>query len=270
MRIGLSSYTFPWTLGLAGQEPNPEFTVDTLIDYAAELGAGVVQLADLASVTQATNAQLSAWRTHATEVNISLEVGMRGIRELEISANLRVCEALGAPLLRTVIDREDDRPALDEARRLLTDRIPTLAAAGVRLAVENHDRVPAVDLAQLLANLDSYWIGSCLDTVNSLAVPEDPSTVVRALAPHVINLHAKDFTVRRANADLGFRVEGTPLGEGSLNLPQLIGALGGPQAEISVIIESWLPAQPSAREAWRTERRWADASVSYLREVLVA
>jgi 3-oxoisoapionate decarboxylase len=41
----------------------------------------------------------------------------------------------------------------------------------------------------------------------------------------VVNLHVKDFTIRRHQHMLGFEVEGTPAGQGMLNIPWLLGRL---------------------------------------------
>ena len=46
--------------------------------------------------------------------------------------------------------------------------------------------------------------------------------VTRALAPHTLNLHLKDFTVRRVSHMMGFVVEGTPAGQGMLDVPWLL------------------------------------------------
>ena len=46
MRAGLSSYTFPWAVGIPGREPAQPLSALDLLRIASELGVGVVQLAD--------------------------------------------------------------------------------------------------------------------------------------------------------------------------------------------------------------------------------
>ena len=47
--------------------------------------------------------------------------------------------------------------------------MPEFRAAGIQLAVENHDRFPASVLARLVERLGPDQAGICLDTVNSFA-----------------------------------------------------------------------------------------------------
>ena len=45
-------------------------------------------------------------------------------------------------------------------------------------------------------------------------------TVSEILLPYTINLHLKDFTIRRVSHKMGMIIEGTPAGKGMLNIPE--------------------------------------------------
>ena len=46
MRLGLSTYTYTWAVGVSGSMPDIPLTAEGLIDKAAEQGIGLVQFAD--------------------------------------------------------------------------------------------------------------------------------------------------------------------------------------------------------------------------------
>ena len=43
MKLGISSYTFPWAIGLPGAKPNHPLKPLQLLEKAQELGVGIVQ-----------------------------------------------------------------------------------------------------------------------------------------------------------------------------------------------------------------------------------
>ena len=97
---------------------------------------------------------------------------------------------------------------------------PVMHKHGVKLAVENHKDWRAAELTGLLENIDSEWVGVTLDFGNSIALLEDPMTVVEILAPHVYSTHVKDMGVREYAE--GFLLSEVPLGTGILDLPAMV------------------------------------------------
>src|SRR5262249_26663440 len=71
-----------------------------------------------------------------------------------------------------------------------------------------------------LKKLDSPHVGVCLDTGNSIALLEDPLEVVKAYAPWTFTTHLKDMAV--AEYDDGFLLAEVPLGDGFLDLKQIV------------------------------------------------
>ena len=74
--------------------------------------------------------------------------------------------------------------------------------------------------------------------------------------------------VRRTNHMMGFVVEGAPAGQGQLDVPWLFASLGGPDRELSAIIELWTPPGDTLEDTIAKERQWAGISVTYLKELL--
>ena len=278
MRLGISSYTYSWAIGVPGYPPERPLTATGLLDRAARLGVHMVQVADNLPLDRLPDSQLEAFQRHAAGLGIQVEVGTRGIHPDHLRTYLRLAERLQSPILRVVVDTADHHPTEDEAEETIRPLLPEFERAGVCLAFENHDRFPARTLARIVEHMDSPCAGICLDTVNSFGALEGPEVVVETLGPWVVNLHVKDFVVQRASHKMGFTVEGRPAGQGQLNVPWLLHALreqiqghrrSSPvQVEPNAILELWTPPEKALADTMAKEEAWATASVAYLRRLI--
>src|SRR5207253_5553332 len=88
---------------------------------------------------------------------------------------------------------------------------------------ENHKDWRAPELLDILKRLSSQWVGVCVDTGNNIALLEEPTAVVEALAPHAISSHLKDMAVQEYEE--GFLLSEVPLGEGFLDLKRMVAVL---------------------------------------------
>ena len=100
---------------------------------------------------------------------------------------------------------------------------PVAARHRLRLAIENHKDQRVSERLALLDSLSSEWIGMCVDVGNSLALLEKPLDTVRAFAPYAFTVHLKDVVARES--DDGFWMADTALGEGMLDLPEMVQVL---------------------------------------------
>lgn len=269
MRLGLSTFTFTWAVGSAGGELGPPpLGAFELVERARAWGVSVLQIADNLPLTEWDLADLTALRVAADRAEVSLEVGTRGIEDDSVERYLQIATVLGSPLVRLVVDTPRNEPSPSEVVARLSALRERFRAAGVRLAIENHDRFDAGTLAGVIRSLGEDWVGVCLDTVNSFGALEGPHAVVGTLAPLVVNLHVKDFVVRRVPHQMGFVVEGRAAGEGTLDVPWLLGALAHLHHDCSAILELWTPPESSLDATIAKELRWAERSVAYLSEQL--
>ena len=266
MRLGISSYTYGWAVGVDGDRPADALTALDLIDRAAAFGVSVLQICDNLPADTYEPARVEAIATRAAKKGIKIELGTRGIVADHLRRFAGLARRLGSPILRVVIDTRDDHPNEAQVIERLKPVMPALADAGVVLAIENHDRFPAESLVRIIESVNSPNLGICLDTVNSFGAMEGPQVVVETLGPYVVNLHLKDFAVQRLPHLQGFTVEGRPAGRGMLDIPWLLERLRSFGRDPNAIIELWTPPESTPAATIRKEAVWAEQSVRTVRQ----
>jgi sugar phosphate isomerase/epimerase len=268
MRLGIGSYTYTWAIGVPGRMPASPLTARELLERAAALGVRVVQFCDNLPLTRLGPADLDEFEKYAREHRLAIEIGTRGMDPGNLLAHLALARRFGAPFLRLVVDSTGHEPTPEEVVESLHALLPQFRDAGVKLALENHDRFASRTLARIVDELGADEAGVCLDTVNSFGALEGPELVVGTLAPYTLNLHVKDFIIRRVSSQMGFIVEGCPAGRGRLNLPWLLEELRAAGRDPNAILELWTPFAHSLELTMAREEAWARESISRLRQLI--
>lgn len=268
MKLGLGSYALAWNIGVPGHEPEKPMEAFGFVDFAMQHGFGLIQMADNLRLSHMSEAELERLAVHVKGLSLGVELGARGIQLNNLEWHLELAERFGAKLLRVVVDSHDHRPSPKEIVQTLQGVLPVLEQAGVTLAIENHDRMSARTLADIVRALDSPAVGICLDTVNSFGALEGPGLVVETLGPFVVNLHVKDFVVRRAVHNMGFTITGTPAGQGMLDLKGLLDSLAVWGRYPNLILELWPAPELELEATLAKEKEWVEVSAAYLRTQL--
>ena len=268
MQLGLGSYTFTWAIGVPGHPPARPMTAFDLLEEAARLDVRLVQICDNLPLTQLTTQELDRFTAQAREMKIQVEVGTLGLDPQDLRAHLQFARRFDCPFVRVVVDAKDDEPTPEQVVARLRPLLPEFAAAGVRIALENHDRFPSRTLAQMVEQLGTKHAGICLDTVNSFGALEGPEVVVEHLGEFTLCLHVKDFTIRRVSHRMGFVLEGCAAGQGRLDLPWLLGKLAAASQPFNAVLETWVTPGDALDETIRRERAWTEAGVRYLRTLI--
>lgn len=268
MRLGISSYTYTWAVGVPGHEPPRRMTAAGLVRRAGEAGVPCVQIADNCPLEALSDAERRDLRTLAQELAVAIEVGARGLTAERLGECLDLAVFFRSPVLRFVVDGPGYEPAVDEVVAVVNAALPRLRETGVRLAIENHDRLKAAEFREIVLRTDPEWVGICLDSVNSMGAGEGVREVVATLAPHTLNLHLKDFTVARVSHKMGFVVEGAPAGRGMLDVPWLLGEIRRHGRCQSAILELWTPPTDTVEETLAREAAWAEKSLRFLKPLL--
>jgi 3-oxoisoapionate decarboxylase len=108
-------------------------------------------------------------------------------------------------------------------------------------------------------------VGICLDTANSFGAGEGLDQVAGVLAPVTVNLHVKDVAISRLPHQMGFTIEGRPLGRGQLPIRRAIDLVRAERRCRSVVLEAWVPPVANMAETVRRELAWAEESIVTLK-----
>ncbi len=266
MEAGISSYTYTWAIGVPGSEPEKPMTVFDLIETAEKLDVKVVQIADNLPLEKFSVQELLEIKQFADQLGIQIEVGSRWMTTERLRKYLEIARLMDSPILRFVIDGPDFAPSLDEIHVLIQEIVPELEDMNIILVIENHDRLMSREFVEIVEKSGSKNVGICLDTVNSMGAGEGLETVIGLLAPLTVNLHVKEFSIRRVSHKMGFVIEGVPLGKGMLPVAELISKVSTRCQ--SAILEQWTPPEDTIEKTILKENEWAIESINFLKNKL--
>ncbi len=262
MTIGLGTYAFFWQWQTTATEP---LTLTDMIDKTAGWDVTLFQICDYPPLEAYDEEALDGLRRHAADRGVGLELGTRGVQPEHLTRYLHIAKALGVTLVRSMINSADHRPTVEEAIELLRQVIGDYEAAGVTVALETYEQIPVRDLVRIVEAVSSPALGICLDPGNCVAALETPTSTIERTAPHVRNLHVKDFAFSRKDGWVGFTFAGSPLGDGLLDYHFMIDTVRPDERGINQIIEHWLPWQGDSARTIRTEDQWTLHNLHYLR-----
>ena len=262
MKLGLGSYAFRWSIGIRDQQPATPMTAMEVLEIAHGHDLSVVQYADNLPLDRLSAEEHSALKARADEYGMALELGIQSFNANELARYIPIGQRIGSKILRVALDAEDALIPVPDLAAQLRELLPDGKAASLRFAIENHFNYPSPRMVQLLDAVADDALGVCLDVANSICAGEWPMDTVRMLAPYAINLHFKDYQITPDPYGVGFRIHGTPLGEGRAELAKILDALSGCDPDLSVILEHWLPHSNDMEATRLLEHAWLDRTVS--------
>jgi sugar phosphate isomerase/epimerase len=268
VKLGISTYTFAWAIGVPGNIPEKPMTAFGLIDKAAAYEVECVQIADNIPLHSFDQNYLEDLKKYADERSISIEIGTRGFTKENTLAYLKIAKFFGSPFLRMVIDKKDYHPDLDTVKQLIKELIPYFEKEKLVLAFENHDRFTSFQFKEIMECVKTDFLAICLDSVNSMGAGEGFREVCDLLLPYTINLHLKDFTIQRVFHNMGIEILGSPAGKGFLNVSELLEKSAKYKKCGSSILELWTPLHSNLRDTIALEQQWADESIVYLKSII--
>jgi sugar phosphate isomerase/epimerase len=267
MVFGLSSFTYGWAIGPKGYSPQKPMTEMDLLKKTLAARMHCLQVGDNLPLHTFTPDRLEEFRTAVSQTHIRMEVGARKLTREHLARYIDIAAAFNSPLLRFVIDGEQYEPDSAEIISIIREVLPRLKENELVLGIENHDRFKAKELAFIIQAIDSDFVGICLDCVNSIGAGEGLELVASVLSPYTVNLHIKDFVIRRVDHQMGFTVAGTPLGQGMIQLPKLLEQLAKYNRCSSAVLEQWVTPEHNLEDTIIKEEKWAQQGIEYLRSL---
>lgn len=240
IRVGITVSGTLYSMGLVPKSTRPRRTARQLVDYAVEQGLGGVEL----PVRMIDDPDDIGRYAAAQGLFVTADTG--GFEPEALARDLDVAARLGATTLRTLVGGAkiggDRRPLrgrwqafLDDVQTKLRIATKTAEELGVNLAVENHQDLASEELIWLCQSIDSPRLGITLDAGNPLATAEEPIDFFRRVAPHVMNVHLKDYWVWWSEE--GYRLVRCPLGHGLVDVPLLLSILAVDAPDATLAIE---------------------------------
>jgi len=266
MDIGLGTYTFPWKVSLSGSASNRSALYRALLEITAKNNLRYFQFGDNYPLHTHETSELDNIRKVADNNNIQLQVGTRGLFVQHILRYIGIACMFKTGFLRLVIDAPYYQPDEKEVIKLIRQLLPMLKGSGVVLAIENHDRFSAAELVRIIEETDPESVAVCLDTANSLGAGQGIGEILPVLLPYTVNLHIKDFIIKRVEHKMGFTVSGCPAGEGMLDIPRLLEECRQYPRCDTAILELWMDAGADDRETLSKEQDWVQKSLEYLNQ----
>lgn len=268
--LGFSSYAFTWAIGVPGYPaPKTPMTALDLINTTAQLGGSVLQLADNVALHTMSKRDLHKLRDEAYRRGIELQVGTRGVDVEILLAYADLAIALGAQVVRTLLDTDIRSPTIDEAITCIQTVLPRYSHDGLTLVIENHDKRKASELCTIMEKFSSANLGICFDTANSLGALENPYEVAVKLSPYVRCVHLKDVIIYRPPHQQGFIIEGCSLNQGMLDVERILSILFSATRKVCpILVELWVPYKGSPEETARLEEQWRSMSFMAARNLL--
>jgi len=199
------------------------------LEYCHSLGAGGIQI----GLDSLDPGYLDKLQRRTAELGMYLEVIISLPQNEDVAdfeRDVAAARRAGAVCLRSAClngRRYENFTSLDqwnsfvaESHRRIALAVPVVEKYRMALGLENHKDWTADEMVALMKRHSSEFLGVCLDTVNNIALLDDPMEVVAKLAPLAVTTHFKNVAAKEYPD--GFLLSEVPLGQGILNLAQVV------------------------------------------------
>jgi len=242
MRIGLAVYGTTFSMGINPASSQPRITVYQLIEQTVAANLQGIEL----PVPLLANEDIPSVARAIRERGLFVTLATGGYKAGPLIEAIQLAAQLGAETVRTVVggakiggDRSPLagrwQPFLQEVLSNLKEATVVADKVGVNIAVENHQDLASEELLWLCESIGSTRFGITLDTGNPLATAEEPLDYFRRVAPHLKNVHIKDYTIHLSEE--GYRLVRCPIGQGVIDFPALFKILATECPNITMSIE---------------------------------
>jgi len=263
-RLGIDRFSYNIRAGAERSGAVPLLVRGPLdfLKHSDSIGAGGIQ-DDIGSRDEDYASQL---RRYAEEHDLFIEGSTslpRDASDLErFESHIRTAKAAGAKIVRIAIGgrryeqfdkAQQFRDFAQRSWQSIQSAEPVASRHGIKLAIENHKDFRIPEMLSMLKRLGSQYVGVCVDTGNSFALLEDPMDVVRGYAAFALSVHLKDMAV--CEYEDGFLLADVPLGEGLLDMPEIVRILNEARPDVQFCVE--MATRDPLKVPCLTEKYWA-------------
>ncbi len=266
--MGIATTSF-----MTARKPRDTFE---FLEYCHSLGAGGIQ----ASLSSLEPAFLQKLRDRAAEFGMYIEVMAelpkeggtdafaRTVAAAKAAGSLCIrCAALSGRRYETFSQLSEWQDFVKRSTAAIDRALPIASKQQMPLAIENHKDWTADELATLVKERSSEYLGVCLDTGNNIALLDNPAGLIETLAPYAISTHFKDMAVEPSPE--GFLLSEVTLGEGVVDLSRAVATIHSARPKTRITLEmitrNPLPVPCLTDKYWAT---FPDRSGKYLADTL--
>ncbi|MBP87738.1 MAG: xylose isomerase [Planctomycetaceae bacterium] len=280
MKVGIDSYSYHRFFGeiYPNQiDPGARWEFEQSIDETIRLGADGVSLETcfLPSVDPDYLARLKdKLDKHNLDRMVAwghpdgLEGGKKPEAAVDLESHLATCKAVGADVMRIVgsslmFRHESHGPQIERLSAILKESVKRAEDVGVRLAIENHIDFTSDEILEILANVNSPYLGVNFDSGNTLRAFEDPVEAAKKLARYTYATHMKDIDPGHGSPQDWTFWASAPCGFGIIDMPGVVKALTDGGYDGVMCVEIDFLKDPQADETKAVEE-----AVTYLRALI--
>ena len=151
------------------------------------------------------------------EAGLGIDIEHKGTSPDHLRDLLKFGNHLGAGILRTFTTTPDDETSrISQAVKDLRSAAAAAEDSGIRIALENHEDLDGTQVAEIVTQVDSPWVGVLFDYGNSVMRGQHPDDALNALLPWVLTAHLKDQVFLEADHHNPAQTLGVPIGSGQL------------------------------------------------------
>lgn len=242
MRIGVHAHSFLLAAGLRDFQPvgRGALSAAQLLEKAAHYKFHAVQLTRQ-NITSWEMIDLVALRQTAEDQSLTLHLSTDIFDGEHLADMIRAAHTMGATqvsvgLTHLMGSLQQRQRRLESMLDQLDIALKTAERYKIMLAIENGHHVAAADLAALIDAAGSDRIGVCFDMGNALTVPEHPVESADTLGRYCTSAHLKDWHAYRI--DTGILLENCPVGEGVLEVVDVMRALKKHKPNLTVFLQT--------------------------------
>lgn len=240
LKVGIDNYSYHRFFGEVYPQqapPNKQLTTEDFLERAKDLGVDGISLEScfIKSFDSEYLAELKSAldgygfdRVWAWGHPDGLEGGKNEAMLTDMIEHISYAKAIGAEVMRVVGSSlafrfEPHEPQLEKLTKMFKEAVKVAEELNIKMAVENHFDFDSDEFLALIEEVGSPYFGLTFDTGNFTRMLDEPVKAMEKLGKYVYATHIKDLKITpNTPADEWYFFSSVPVGDGYVNIPQLV------------------------------------------------
>lgn len=240
LKVGIDNYSYHRFFGEVYPQqapPNKQLTTEDFLERAKDLGVDGISLEScfIKSFDSEYLAELKSTldgygfdRVWAWGHPDGLEGGKNEAMLTDMIEHISYAKAIGAEVMRVVGSSlafrfEPHEPQLEKLTKMFKEAVKVAEELNIKMAVENHFDFDSDEFLALIEEVGSPYFGLTFDTGNFTRMLDEPVKAMEKLGKYVYATHIKDLKITpNTPADEWYFFSSVPVGDGYVNIPQLV------------------------------------------------